>query len=1370
MEMMRHHHHHHHHQMLPRVTLQSTTGSQGQQQQQQQQQHVQDEGMLGSRAASFNLDQRGGDFLLLQQQQQQQQQPTSRAEGGGGLATNPSQPLIVMESRSSGNGQQQQQQPPVPPAPAHAHALPAQPQRPSITAVDLPPTLDEDTENRFFEDENQNDNHNNNNNNNNQGYQNPQQQESHRNASAALDDDLAGEEQQHHQEQQQQQQQPPQQTSTPFTRAQGRNGFTATSAPAPSAAATPTPTATATPSATPIPITPRVTPIHAREQPQQPKRPTPQQYPAAAAAASAAPANNTAATVAATPRAASSAAKADSMAAQQHQKDEQSKVSPARREQQQPPTKKIKKMPRLLSDSAAALFHSPPSVVPHQQQRASSPARRNQRQDHHQQQSQHQQYHQLPVRRNAAEIRDAVLRLLASNQPNGKPSMVTNVREPKQQANDVPMTGQQQQHHHQHVIELLYCVQTSGELQSLLNNGFDGLVSTGASGSSTATSQLSASMFLSVPHSRPAGRNNRSANNNSNNNNTTTTTDTSRAASSSAISTKHQPQQQSRGERVTTFALCRVETHRIRFCLTHSDATEHFANGTGDTCFIVESGCVAVSSPERVRVEAVVDVVWTPYAALAPPTCDSHPGVELVLFDVASQQLACPICVATSKGWSRQQQQQQQDQPRKYVVLSEILGSSNNKNNHGSGAGRVGNHQYHVNNVASKLEEAVDALCRSKLPQSIADHSLIANAAARRRVAIATQFDLLRAALDAKQAELIDELSEQERAATKRVARDILTFQDAARHAANALTLIRSSIDSSNSGSGGANDHSKNSSHAAFSSSSSSFSAQHGEMGGSSSSSSSSALCVEQLMCIVNSLQNAHTVLSQEGRAHASSSQSSLSSATAAAAGITGNGFFRGNQTAFDNLLLPSSSSFGNTNDKNSSSNNSHQSPDGGRRRSSINNKTPSALAITPSRVAAGESALAFEMAFQLDIDSTLRAINDVTFRGRRSQATAHPQHPQQPQQQQQQQQITSSRTSQSPQRLQRAGSAGSIGSAASGIIMDGQFSSAPAAASLTVATAIRNRKQKLLFERSSSPSNKFLFNVPQQQHEQQQQYHPRHHRSASASGSSSTAGCGGDSRNNNNNRTMMVSFGGDRGAEVMMMSGSGRKQQRRQSQTRALSSSPSSAMKLATRLARATSPSRGPALGSLPGGGGLLQLVMPMNISGDEQQQYHQLSSNSRNHHGLASITTGNVASAKQQEQHLNLFDVPLHTLFGSGGSRTVVTFELRVDDPGECLSVGASVGVPLSSIQLGQQQADIKHLAVLLVPPTRRLKVRLTLGAHGAVKLAVFNASGRQLDDGGVPHWPHTRVAYPLVTFGNRAGSVTMVQAPQIVSSHIL
>ena len=151
-----------------------------------------------------------------------------------------------------------------------------------------------------------------------------------------------------------------------------------------------------------------------------------------------------------------------------------------------------------------------------------------------------------------------------------------------------------------------------------------------------------------------------------------------------------------------------------------------------------------------------------------------------------------------------------------------------------------------------------------------------------------------------------------------------------------------------------------------------------------------------------------------------------------------------------------------------------------------------------------------------------------------------------------------------------------------------------------------------------------------------------------------------------------------------------------------------------------------------------------------------------------VAAATPNNTSSSNNNNingQNVTLFDVPLHSLF-AGRPRTVVEWHLRVDDPGECLWVGASVGADLTDIQSGAAPTDMNHMCMLMAPPSRKLRVRLSLGTHGAIKLSVHDASGRQLDDGRTPHWPQGRLAYPQVAFGGRAGAATLTRAPEVVS----
>ena len=104
---------------------------------------------------------------------------------------------------------------------------------------------------------------------------------------------------------------------------------------------------------------------------------------------------------------------------------------------------------------------------------------------------------------------------------------------------------------------------------------------------------------------------------------------------------------------------------------------------------------------------------------------------------------------------------------------------------------------------------------------------------------------------------------------------------------------------------------------------------------------------------------------------------------------------------------------------------------------------------------------------------------------------------------------------------------------------------------------------------------------------------------------------------------------------------------------------------------------------------------------------------------------------------------------------------WKLRIEDSGEWLGVGVGVGGTLESWAEGSV-FDLHHLWVVPSGSPRLLVVRLSRMGNVNVKLTIHDRSGRQLDDGRIPHWNVKRSCYPQVSFGGRHGRVVMVSAP--------
>lgn len=145
------------------------------------------------------------------------------------------------------------------------------------------------------------------------------------------------------------------------------------------------------------------------------------------------------------------------------------------------------------------------------------------------------------------------------------------------------------------------------------------------------------------------------------------------------------------------------------------------------------------------------------------------------------------------------------------------------------------------------------------------------------------------------------------------------------------------------------------------------------------------------------------------------------------------------------------------------------------------------------------------------------------------------------------------------------------------------------------------------------------------------------------------------------------------------------------------------------------------------------------------------------------------------------SLFDFPLHDLLvggvgqpASGGSRRFtgrlrcVQWTIRVEDPGDWVSIGVGVGTTIDVWERGRSN-DLSHLWIVpSLPCTDRptYQVRVTVQPTvGHAKLSIHDSRGKQLDDASIPQWNAARVCYPQVTFGGRVGQVRMTQAPHLI-----
>lgn len=879
-------------------------------------------------------------------------------------------------------------------------------------------------------------------------------------------------------------------------------------------------------------------------------------------------------------------------------------------------------------------------------------------------------------RRGPGEIRDAALRLLAPNQPNGKALVVGNVKEPKPSANSrlVHFTSNSFR-----TLELLYCIQTSGEMKTLTSHGFAGLMDLheekkkkaastsaqtdgdGNEDASTATTitdpslQLSTSMFLSVPHSRPSND----------------------------------------SKRTTSFALCRVDPGRVRFAMTSNEAMEIMTSSevtTPTTCFIMESGCLAISNAaQRVEVEAIVDVVWTPFGALAPATCDVHKSTELILFDLKTQRTACPICEAMNHTTSSHKNDDggnnnnlidhyHHPKRHEFIVLSDLAnqlqksqeGSNKNKNSSSD------------NKISNQLQHSIDIICRDKLPEVIAEHNQLASAASRRRHAIEVQFDMMQTALEAKKKELLDQLADQERIAARVVSREILTLEDTARQAANAMTIIQE---------GGVQqqDNGKKSNNC-------------------------SSIPAEQLICVANALHDTSFLTTRGGDRRSSSQNESHST--------------------FETLVSSPARTRLATNLKAMYENDSEPHHLGS---SSSGARSNNKRIMDP---------VEFEARFQLDsTERIVQKIHDLCFK---KLLYYH-----QPQQRAASSKNVNITFDEKPPLYHHYRPQSSY---------HNEFNTNASRASSADSTSnlmVKHSSRTKTTTSSSSGLNRYL-NILNNSSSNQRQLHGfvRSSSASSAGGSSILSDLPQFPSTANNTTSRFRNRSGSRTSET----------------DAAASPSPSASRRRRLSNSKSASPSRRFMPEHKQSANNLSNIMIPM------------FSTTNNPHH----LSAANQINNDETSNTIVIFDVPLHDMFlksKSTNSATTIEWTLRVDDPGECLGVGVCVGQPPNLIsELSSSStttadkkknnrdssgnnnlvpSDMNHTCLLIsVAPRKRIRVRATLGPHGAVKLSVFDAtSGRLLDDGSVPHWAQNKTAYPQVSFGERSGKVVMVKAPSFV-----
>ena len=140
------------------------------------------------------------------------------------------------------------------------------------------------------------------------------------------------------------------------------------------------------------------------------------------------------------------------------------------------------------------------------------------------------------------------------------------------------------------------------------------------------------------------------------------------------------------------------------------------------------------------------------------------------------------------------------------------------------------------------------------------------------------------------------------------------------------------------------------------------------------------------------------------------------------------------------------------------------------------------------------------------------------------------------------------------------------------------------------------------------------------------------------------------------------------------------------------------------------------------------------------------------------AKVVQEDTVSLAASQPGTSLFNFSLQEeLEGSRG----LEWKLRIEDSGDWLGVGVGVGGTLESWAEGSV-FDLHHLWVVPQGSPRLLIVRLSRMGNVNVKLSIHDRTGRQLDDGRIPHWNVKRSCYPQVSFGGRHGRVVMVSAP--------
>jgi hypothetical protein len=210
-------------------------------------------------------------------------------------------------------------------------------------------------------------------------------------------------------------------------------------------------------------------------------------------------------------------------------------------------------------------------------------------------------------------------------------------------------------------------------------------------------------------------------------------------------------------DRVTTFAVCELDTERVRFSETVGDAVALLDFCTA--CFVTDLSAFIVADLSSVKVHALVDVTWTLFSDDKPPTCPQH-HVPLQLFEPRSRELLCALCTAN-------------DPTRNDCLVLSDLFSGNS-----------------IRSIQHSITDRLDAV-QARLNSQVAAHRAGALAIDRRRQAVDLQFQLVQAALDAKKAELMDIFDEEDRSRDVVASRNVFNENEVRRHLTAALSHLQ---------------------------------------------------------------------------------------------------------------------------------------------------------------------------------------------------------------------------------------------------------------------------------------------------------------------------------------------------------------------------------------------------------------------------------------------------------------------------------------------------------------------------------------------------------------------------------------------------